>query len=149
MTPDFTLFKYKELCEALLDSGFNTITMQEYMQGQAVEPFVILRHDVDRRPEMALKMAEMEKNMGIRATYYFRMMPGVFEPWIIKTMHDMGHEIGYHYEVLDKTKGDKEKAFILFEEELRMFREVTDVKTICMHGNPLVRWSNKDLLVGI
>ncbi len=56
--------------------------MQEYIQGQAEEPFVILRHDVDRRPEMALEMAGMEKDMGIRATYYFRMMPGVFEPGI-------------------------------------------------------------------
>ena len=34
--------------------------VQEYIQGQAVEPFVVLRHDVDRRPEMALEMAGME-----------------------------------------------------------------------------------------
>jgi hypothetical protein len=45
--------------------------VQEYIKGQAMESFVILRHDVDRRPEMA----QMEK--------------------------DMGHEVGYHYEVLD------------------------------------------------
>ena len=60
MTRDFTLSKYKELCESLLSSGYNTITVQEYIRGQAVEPFVILRHDVDRRPEMALEMAGME-----------------------------------------------------------------------------------------
>jgi hypothetical protein len=28
--------------------------VQEYIQGQAAEPFVILRHDVDRREEMAI-----------------------------------------------------------------------------------------------
>jgi hypothetical protein len=145
MTRDFTLSKYRELCKSLLSSGYNTITVQEYVQGQTVEPFVILRHDVDRRPEMALEMAEMEKDMGIMATYYFRMMPGVFKPEIIEMIRDMGHEIGYHYEVLDKEKGDKEKAIVLFEKELKMFNEVADVKTVCMHGNPLARWSNRDL----
>jgi hypothetical protein len=61
MTRDFTFSKYRELCESLLSSGYDTITVQEYIQGQAVEPFFILRHDVDRRPEMALAMAGMEK----------------------------------------------------------------------------------------
>ncbi len=41
--------------------GYNAITVQEYIQGQAEEPFVILRHDADRRPEMALAMAGMER----------------------------------------------------------------------------------------
>ena len=143
MARDFTLSRYEALCNALISSGYRSITVQECIQGQAVEPFVILRHDVDRRPEMALEMAGMEKDMGIRATYYFRMMPGVFMPEIIKMIRDMGHEIGFHYEVLDKAKGDKEKAIVLFEKELKMFREVADVKTVCMHGNPLARWSNR------
>jgi len=37
------------------------IILLEYIQGQAEEPLVILRHDVDRRPEMALEMAGMER----------------------------------------------------------------------------------------
>jgi len=69
----------------------------------------------------------------------------VFEPEMIKMICDMGHEIGYHYEVLDKAKGDKAKAIVLFENELKIFREVADVKTVCMHGNPLAKWSNRDL----
>ncbi|MCG2736019.1 MAG: hypothetical protein L6282_06445 [Candidatus Methanoperedenaceae archaeon] len=46
----------------MISSGYRSIIVQEYIQGQAVEPFVILRHDIDRRPEMALAMAEMEKD---------------------------------------------------------------------------------------
>ena len=71
MARDFTLSKYRELCKAFLSLGYNTITVQEYIQGQAVEPFVILRHDVDRRPEMVFGMAGIEED--IRARYYFRM----------------------------------------------------------------------------
>jgi len=51
MTRDFTLSRYEALCKALISSGYWQITVQEYIQGQAVEPFVIMRHDVDRRPE--------------------------------------------------------------------------------------------------
>ena len=106
---------------------------------------IMLRHDVDRNAKNALKMAELENGFGITATYYFRMKEEVFKPAIIKEMAGMGHEIGYHYEVLDKTKGDLEKAIRIFEDELKEFRKICDVKTICMHGNPLSKWVNKDL----
>ena len=33
----------------------------------------------------------------------------------------------------------------IFEEELENFREIYDVKTICMHGNPLTKYDNRDL----
>jgi hypothetical protein len=70
MTRDFTLSRYEALCKALISSNYRSITVAEYIQGQAVEPFVILRHDVDRRVEMALEMAQMEKEMGIKATQF-------------------------------------------------------------------------------
>ncbi|MBU4222954.1 MAG: hypothetical protein KKA10_15295 [Euryarchaeota archaeon] len=62
MTRDFTLSRYEALCKALISSSYRSITVQKYIQGQAVEPFVILRHDVDRRREMALEMAGMDMN---------------------------------------------------------------------------------------
>lgn len=145
MSRDFTLSKYRVLCKSLISSIYKPITVYEYLQNQEDSAFVILRHDVDRRIDMALDMAHLEHSMGIRATYYFRMMPDVFKPVIIKQIESMGHEIGYHYEVLDKTKGNKELAIQLFEKELEKFREITDIKTICMHGNPLASWSNCDL----
>ena len=49
------------------------------------------------------------------------------------------NEVGYHYEVLSKAKGDYEKAVELFEQELKEFRKIVDVKTICMHGSLLSR----------
>ncbi len=71
MTRDFTLSKYRELCEGLIRSRYNTIIVQEYIQGQAVEQFVILLNDVDRRPEIIfmsiqnkIKRRENEKKFG-------------------------------------------------------------------------------------
>ena len=141
---DFTLAKYRELCEAILE-GYEPMTVKSYLMQNPSGRIVIMRHDVDRKPESALRMAELEKEMGIKSTYYFRMKKGVFRKDIIKKIASMGHEIGYHYEVLDKAKGNFEKAIRIFEEELKAFRKIYDVKTICMHGNPLSKWINRDL----
>ena len=39
----------------------------------------------------------------------------------------------YICQILDKAKGDLEKAIKIFEKELNEFRKICDVKTICMH----------------
>ena len=141
---DFTMGKYKELCLALLDSGYAPLTVYSYLKRQNNGKLVILRHDIDRKPMNALKMAELENGLKVQSTYYFRF-PYTFKPEIIREIHDLGHEVGYHYEVLSKAKGDYEKAIKLFEQELNEFKEICDVKTICMHGSPLSRHDNRDL----
>jgi hypothetical protein len=105
----------------------------------------IIRHDVDKKPENALKMAEIEHSLGIKATYYFRTTKGVYHKKIIMKINEMGHEIGYHYEVLAKAQGDKKKAIALFEKELQELRTLVPVKTICMHGSPWSKWRDSDL----
>jgi hypothetical protein len=99
---DFTLSKYEELCLALLDSGYTALTVYSYLTGkQRNNKLVVLRHDIDRKPENAFRMAELEQGLGIQSTYYFRF-PYTFKPDIIGKIHDLGHEVGYHYEVLSK-----------------------------------------------
>jgi len=142
---DFTLQKYQELCKVILEEEYTPLTVESYLRELPSGKVAILRHDVDRVPERALKMAKLEKDLGIVSTYYFRMNKKVFKPEIIKEIASMGHEIGYHYEVLDKAKGSYEEAIKIFEEELNKFREICDVYTVCMHGNPLTPWINKDL----
>ena len=141
---DFTLTKYEELGKAIVDSDCTPVSVCTYLEAQP-NKCIIIRHDVDRKPKNALKMAELENSVGIISTYYFRMKEDVFRPAIIKKIADMGHEIGYHYEVMDKAKGDFESAIELFGEELEKFREIYEIKTICMHGNPLSPWDNRDL----
>ena len=142
---DFTLKKYERLCLALLNSDYDPLTVYSYLTGkQNNNKLVVLRHDIDRKPMNALKMAELEHDLGIQSTYYFRF-PYTFKPEIIGRIHDLGHEVGYHYEVLSKAKGDYKRAIKLFEQELNEFRKITDVKTICMHGSPLSRYDNRDL----
>ena len=142
---DFTLSVYKDLLEEIRCAGFRVITVKEYfVQKDCEEPFIILRHDVDRCPENALKMAELESAQGICATYYFRFTKNAFVPDIIKRIEDLGHEIGYHYEVMDKARGNIYQAEQIFNSELERLRELVEVSTVCMHGNPLTKWDNRD-----
>jgi len=115
---------------------------------------VILRHDVDRKPENALTIARIEREAGIRASYYFRIVEVSYDEDIIKQIAEMGHEIGYHYENLSeisKEKGVKseEKLFEFAIDDFRLnlekLRKFYPVKTICMHGSPLSKWDNRDL----
>jgi hypothetical protein len=146
VTLDFTLDKYAQLCETIRALDCPVMTVRAFLKaGQPGGLRVILRHDVDRRMDAALRMAELESNYEIAATYYVRTTRAVFKPEALQRLHQLGHEVGYHYEVLAKAKGDEEEAIALFEQELKRFREIVPVATVSMHGSPLSRWDNLDL----
>jgi hypothetical protein len=56
-----------------------------------------LRHDVDRLPQNSLRTAQIETQLNLKATYFFRVVPESYDEEIIKEIHSLGHEIGYHY----------------------------------------------------
>ena len=106
---------------------------------------MLLRHDVDLHAERSLATARIEAELGIRASYYFRVVPQSNQPAIIKAIADLGHEIGYHYEDMAICGGDVEKAKKHFETQLVYFRNYYPVKTICMHGAPQSQFDGKEL----
>jgi hypothetical protein len=142
---DFTLDKYRKLCQRAILSDYQILGIAAYLRNQKQgQPQLVMRHDVDRFPGKALRMAYVEKSLNICSTYYFRKS-GFSHAEIIKTIAAMGHEIGFHYEVLDEARGDYELSLRLFREELNSLRKFASVETICMHGNPLTKWLNRDL----
>jgi len=142
---DFSLEVYANLLQDVGKTGWKVFTLKDYFERrQDLPAFIVLRHDVDRRPHRALDMASVENALGVRSTYYFRMNRRVLNKDIIRSVAAMGHEIGYHYEVLDKARGDVAKAERIFQREVAELRRLADVSTAAMHGNPLSRWDNRD-----
>jgi hypothetical protein len=139
---DFTTKTLHQLLSSLVSEGYTAITMAGYIRNP-VGKCVIMRHDVDARPMNALECARMEKKMGIIGTYYFRINPGSYNETVISEIHNLGHEIGYHYEDLAAARGDFEKAIRLFEQNLAKLRRLVPVETICMHGSPLSKYDNR------
>ena len=142
---DFTLIVYRQLLLALQQSEYAFYTFEDWCEGKAQGRYVILRHDVDLKANHSLATALIEAKMGIRASYYFRILPQSNQPTIIQAIATLGHEIGYHYEDLSMFKGDVVKALVHFKQQLAYFRQFYPVRTICMHGSPTSKYDNRDL----
>ncbi|WP_336035073.1 hypothetical protein [Halobacterium yunchengense] len=144
MTDGFTMDAYGDLLDALADAGYAFLTVRDYLARDGLpERFVVLRHDVDRKPGNADRMAALEADRGVRATYYYRT--STFDAERVRRLEGLGHEVGYHYEDYVRAGGDLEDAHRLFANNLRVFRRDCTVETVCMHGNPLSPHDNREM----
>lgn len=141
---DFTVKTYKELLDVLISAGYEFQTFREFLL-EPSDRVVILRHDVDKKPGNSLRFAEIEHEMGLKASYFFRVVPESLHEDKLLAIRKLGHEIGYHYEDMDPAKGDPGKAIKSFEDNLQKLRKLAPIDTICMHGSPLSKYDNKDL----
>jgi len=99
------------------------------------EPFMLLRCDVDQDPTHALFFAALLKTIDGVATFYFRARHDLCDPGVMRAVQSMGHEVGLHYECLDRCRGDFDAAGRLLLQEVTRFREAgVDVRTIHPHG---------------
>jgi len=140
---DFTISIYRRLIQSFLDCGYDIVPVRVYLEKNSLEKVIVLRHDVDELPQNALRMAKVENDLGVCATYYFRRVPKSDHPDIIRQIAAMGHEIGYHYEDLSSANGDMVKAIESFSANLQYFRQYYPVKTVCMHGSSTSLYDNK------
>ena len=161
---DFTLSTYEQLLKALISKGFFFQTFSEYLTNPR-DKVVILRHDVDNKKLNSLRFAKIQAEYGIKGTYYFRIVPQSWDEKVIREIHHLGHEIGYHYETMDtmakwqngKMKNGKMRyakseraglvglAYQEFCRNLEVFRRIVPVETVCMHGSPRSKFDNREI----
>ncbi len=144
---EFSLEMYLSIVKAALASGYTTMGARDLFEGTFSEAprKLVLRHDVDRRPQNALAMAEGEAALGVRSTYYFRIVPSAYDEKIIAAIAKLGHEVGYHYEDFHLAGYDPSAAIVSFSDHLHRIRAIAPVSTICMHGSPLSKFNNMKL----
>lgn len=143
---EFTYGSFISLLKVFLEHGYKITTVEDYLRNDnPSDKTLILRHDVDRYPSNTLQMATLEHEIGVKSTYYFRIIPSVYKEEVIKKVHEMGHEVAYHYEDLTLVRGNYEKAILHFENGLKMIRNFAKAETICMHGSPMSKWDNKKI----
>lgn len=140
---DFTLKSYRSLLTTFQKAGYQFQTFEEMMTAPAEGKTVVMRHDVDEKAPNALKMSQLEHELGIRSTYFFRIVKQSNVPEVIRGIAALGHEIGYHYEDLALAEGDMVKATASFEKNLAYFREYYPVRSVCMHGSSTSKFDNR------
>ena len=146
------IFNYKEwdeFCKALYESGRISIPACEV--DSSTHGYIVLKHDVETDVSRALELARIEHKYGHRGSYYVQayLMDQSSNIDKLKQMQGMGHEISYHYDVMDSQKGDIDKAIIEFEDNRKKFEDNGfHIITVCQHGNPVVErvgyTSNRD-----
>jgi len=139
---DWTIEKYLELLRTIEKSGRKVYGVADYlMDGNCGGRKIIIRHDIDISADEIFSMAGFENAFKFRTTYYFRKKN--FDPKIIEKLKLLNHEIGYHYEVIHRANGNNALAEYLFREDLKMFREVAEVKTVSAHLHPFHKYDSR------
>lgn len=139
---DFTMEIYGDLLRFLIKEQIPVYTIRDWMENNHTTG-VVIRHDVDRIPGNSFLSAQLEHELGIKTTYYFRAHPDSYRPEMMKAMSELGHEIGYHYEDLSVARGDIDLTGKLFRKNLEDFRRICPIKTCSMHGRPLSKYDNR------
>ena len=100
---DFSFKHFKECIKNALEKKYVFLRFDEYDKAKKYDKVIFFRHDIDFDIDHALKIASIEKDFGIKSTYFIRVL-GRYNPWninvfnSIKKISGMGHEIGLHYE---------------------------------------------------
>lgn len=145
----FTYNRWDEFCKYLVGKELKSIPTKEITPD--VSQYVVLKHDVETDVAKAYKLATIEHKYGHRGSYYVQayLMHDEKNIRMLREMQKMGHEISYHYDVMDSCKGDLDKAVTEFYENKQVFeKNGFKIETVCQHGNPVAErigyTSNRD-----
>lgn len=100
--PPFTLVGYRRLLTTFLDAGYKAVGFNDVRPDRRD---LIMRHDIDLSLEAAVAVAELEAQMGIKATYFVMASSSFYNALsrearpLISRLATLGHHIGLHVDV--------------------------------------------------
>lgn len=154
---------YRTLLRTALTEDYAVVSLEAFLAG-AVPPggerVLILRHDVDQHPASALAMAAIERELGLRSTWYLRWRAA--DPGVVEALLATGGEIGLHYETLtrrvladglgpdDDLEGLLDPCRAELRGEIAAFSELFGpIRGVSAHGDTRAPWArNLRLLDG-
>lgn len=148
---EFVYKNWELFCIKLKEQNIITVTAIDVLNGVANDNYVILKHDVETKVSNAYAIAEIEYKYGHKGSYYVQayLLRNDKNVELLRRIQEMGHEVSYHYDVLDSCKGDFDCALVEFKKNVDLFKSCGfDTITLCQHGNPIVErkgyTSNRD-----
>ena len=126
---NFTYTDYAALIDLLRENGY---AFSSYVNYPGRGKCVILRHDIDYSLEQAVKLARIEKDLGVRSTYFVLLSSDFYNPAssssyrYLHEILDLGHDIGLHF---DETAYSYERFGMEYfiRKEARILSDLIDV----------------------
>ena len=120
---DFTFENYCRLIQLALNKGFHFILHKDKYVEERKD--IIWRHDVEFEPDLALKMAQTEFELGAKATYFFQLHSECYNllnehyASVFHQIKELGHHVGLHFDCRfwNITSEDQLDACILIDKE--------------------------------
>lgn len=103
MKCDFSYAYYKYALKLALEKKYEFLFADEILENNKKRA-ILLRHDIDISVQCALDMAQIEADLGIRSTYFFRLNSTFYSPFSqqdypkINQIIEMGHDLGLHFD---------------------------------------------------
>jgi len=120
---DFSYRHFFEVIDSVKEKYYFG-TISEFPKLMKTKKFILLRHDVDVSLDYALKMAELEYEHGLKATYFVLLHSDYYNAlsksnqYKIKKISNFGHEIGLHYDSTFAKFDDQILDMVIQEAEL-------------------------------
>jgi hypothetical protein len=138
----FKFQHYEESLRLAKKKGYSFSSLGEFDSNRHSKLLLLLRHDLDSpQVHKALVFAQIESNLGIKATYFVRVHSDGYNPFGFKTYSTLkqilalGHEIGLHYEHLDLCAITNETPATIIAKEKRLLELIFDIKVRGVAGH--------------
>jgi hypothetical protein len=102
---EFTFGHYRQILESGLESGYRFIAFEDLAGARDTEPYLcLLRHDCEGDLVTALRLGEMEKELGIISTYFVQLRSPLYnvlsrpQGRFVRALLDLGHRLGLHFD---------------------------------------------------
>ena len=103
--PAFTFAEYRTILETGLASGYRFIGFEELPNARRTERFLcLLRHDCEGDLTAALRIGEIEKDLGIISTYFVQLRSPLYnllakpQAQFVRRLLALGHRLGLHFD---------------------------------------------------
>jgi len=115
----FSYAEYRYILTSLKEKGYRFVNYKEANLNFYVCPFVIIRHDVDVSLQKAVKMAQIEYEMGVNSIYFLMTTSEAYNIrsqkslLAINKLRQLRHEIVINFDanIYKKTEKTLRKAF--------------------------------------
>jgi hypothetical protein len=137
---DFTLDNYRHLIQLAKGKGFQFILHKDDFVPERKD--IIWRHDVEFEPDIALKMANIEHDEGVQASYFFQLHSPYYNILdnhyreVIRAIKKLGHLIGLHFDSAywGITSEDQLNFYIRIDKEYLEKNSSIEIDTFSFHN---------------